>query len=73
MKKYADGRPATTKNGGSIRYYADGRPVVTNTDQEALEESIAFQVGKDGGLTWSEARAEARELVRRGVKGTRVG
>ena len=39
----------------------------------ALEESIAFQVGKDWGLDWRDARIEARRIVRRGIKGTRVG
>lgn len=39
----------------------------------ALEESIAFQVGKDWGLDWREARIEARRLVRRGVSGRKVG
>lgn len=42
-------------------------------DRAALEESIAFQVGKDWGLDWRQARIEARRLVSRGVKGRRIG
>ena len=42
-------------------------------NRAALEESIAFQVGKDWGLDWREARVEARRIVRRGIKGTRIG
>ena len=42
-------------------------------DRAALEESIAFQVGKDWGLDWRQARIEARRIVRRGIKGTRIG
>lgn len=74
MKQTADGRAATTRNGGSIRYHADGRPVVVNDDREALEEAIAFQVGKDRGLGWDEAREIARDLVRYGsVGGEKIG
>jgi hypothetical protein len=42
-------------------------------DREALIEAIAFQVGKDWGLDWPEARSEARRLVNSGQAGRRAG
>ena len=68
MDKFEEVSP-TKKGDGSLTRYGNGRPVVIEDDRKALDEAVAFQIGKDGGLTWTEARS----IVRKGISGRRVG
>jgi hypothetical protein len=57
---YDDGRLATTIFGSKILYDAEGRPHLVGGEARALLESIAFQIGKDEGLSRAEALREAK-------------
>lgn len=66
LRRYADGRIATTVDGAPIRYDAGG--AAHAADRSALVESIAWQIAKDEGLSPTDAgaRRRAEEIASRG-------
>lgn len=72
-KKYADGKLAETLHGTPIKYDAAGRPWLNGGEEQAYLESVAFQIGKDEGLTRSEGLDRARSFIRTNtIKGRKV-
>ena len=63
---YADGRLATTLFGAKILYDVEGRPHLIGGEERALLEAVAFQIGKEEGLTPAEAIREAKRRTDEG-------
>lgn len=66
LRRFADGRIATTASGEPIRYDAGGRPHAS--DRQALIDAVTWQIAKDGGMTPDDpkARRQAIDVVEKG-------